>query len=259
LLARCAWIAALVGVALIAGAIFMSPYKNAAAFENAVALNNPTDEHESAAATAAFHAARKEQLTPKFALEDYGFVFLEISALLLFASRKWRVKDIQDVAELLTPTKSSLIFILGLLGAVTTVAAYVSSIFLDFSRGAFPPWADSIVIPLISTPFLLLILLAVAAIFSAAASPRYKGGLRLGNVIRGNARPHFGWLILLGVPAIASGSLVVLNVATGDPLFLLPSILWFSFFALFLGGHHSSTSTGENEPSTTPVVIASES
>jgi hypothetical protein len=250
---------AFVGVVLIGASFFMSPYKNAAAFEDAVVKNNPTDEKEAAAATIAFNAERKAQLTPKYAFADYGLVLLEISALLLFASRKLRAPRFQDIPEVLVPTKSSVVFVIGLLGAVTTVAAYAASIVLDFSRGAFPPWADSIVIPLIGTPILLLVLLAIAVIFSAGASPSYKGGSRLGNVVRRNSRPHLGWLSLLGVPATASGAAVVLNVVTGDPLFFLPSVFWLCFFTLFLGGHQSSTDNGVNEPSTAPVVVASKS
>ena len=99
-----------------------------------------------------FYQLRKEYLTPKIKLEDYGITFILTSIPFLLVS-------LIGIDKLKTPNEKIWIVIVGILAALITNAGYVGDLFCEMYRDSYPHWGDSLVIPLMGIPFLLLMFL----------------------------------------------------------------------------------------------------
>ena len=110
---------------------------------------------------------------------------------------------------------------LGTLAAIATTGTELVSLFLDLHRGEFPWFADSVIIPLISLPIALLLLLGWMGVHL---------GLRrwVWRSVYGTRRDLFRfWLQAMGA---MMGLLLLRSLQTGDFLFLLPCLLWLAFY-----------------------------
>lgn len=97
-----------------------------------------------------FFELRESYLTPKFELENYGLVFIILGLYTLFLiPKKWQ--------DFKSPKYKGATILIGALAVLLTIGGYVGDLFLEMTRDSYPPWADSLGIPLMSVPGLLLI------------------------------------------------------------------------------------------------------
>jgi hypothetical protein len=157
------------------------------------------------------------------------------------------VRCLRDLASIGTPAHRWKVLTLGLAAAFLTTIAYVVSLFLDASRDAFPPWADSLGIPLAGVPFMFVFLIAIAVSVVIIGTAAYVPGASLRQAFLPNSRPHAVWLVVLGVPLVFCAGAVAITALAGDFLFLAPSLLWLAFFAFVFAARQrpaNSSSSG---------------
>ena len=164
----------------------------------------------------AYYAARTRALTPKYRLQDYGATILTFG--LVVAMLSWR------------PIKapgSRLGFIGVAVAAPTlTVVGFVFDLVQGQSRWEFPPWADSLGIPLMGVPVMLVVglLWALAHFLFIAGLPRSAGvPLSYAAIRRGNR-----WLLVV---CSLTALLIVGVVVDGAYWYAVPGALWLYFYA----------------------------
>lgn len=122
-------------------------------------------------ASAQFHKLRDEYLSYKYMLQDYALTFLILGLSAFVMLRKGN--------KLYAPSSNLKAALIGFSAALLTTGTYIGDLFLEYSRGAYPSWADSLGIPLIAVPFLAFILLGWAAINMLALKGKYQAGALL--------------------------------------------------------------------------------
>ncbi len=175
--------------------------------------------------TEAFYTLRKEYLTPKYRLEDYGItlLILAVSLLVLF-HRGWKT---------FTPHKKSYIALVGLAAVFSTSIALVGDLFLDGIRGEFPIWADTLIIPLMSIPPILLVLFIWYALQLTGFIGTFKTNVQL-SIQKFNI-PVLLYSLQLAVVLVFT----CIIIFEGAFWFLAPALLWCAFFAYLLVGKGS--------------------
>lgn len=97
-----------------------------------------------------FFELRESYLTPKFDLENYGLVYIILGLYtLVLIPKKWQ--------DFKSPKYKGTTVLIGALAVLLTIGGYVGDLFLEMTRDSYPPWSDSLGIPLMSVPGLLLI------------------------------------------------------------------------------------------------------
>ena len=114
----------------------------------------------------------------------------------------------------------SKIVLLGFSAAILTAAGYIGDLFLEFSRGSYPHWADSLSIPLAGVPILFFIFTSWAAIHMLGLMGKFVTGA----TISGLRFRKINWWH--GVLAIATALIVILFIYDG---------CFFYSFALIVG------------------------
>jgi hypothetical protein len=232
---RVSIISGVLGLLLLAWSAILPPYKNQALVEEARS-GYPSGIDASRAASEAYWAVRDAQLTPKFTLQNYGATLVAL-ALLFVAMRQFlSVDNLSALASINTPTTRWKVVALGMLAAVLTPIAYVASLLLGAARDEFPPWADSLGIPLAGVPFIFFFLVICAGLFSAVGIVSFRKGIPLMGVFRASSRPPLLWSLTLGIPLAISVAFTCLTLAAGDFLFFVPFALWTVFFLVLLAG-----------------------
>ena len=198
----------IIGIALFIGGLGMPRYRDAEDYERRyLALEGPER-------TKAFHALRKECLTPSLKFQDYGLTSIALGVVLFAIGHR------RTIVAVLPKTKASAAG-LGCIATFITIGAQVGSLFLDFKRGEFPHWADSLGIPLSGMPIMLGMLLFWAGIHSLLMPGK-------------NASFHWlalrimkGWLMLM---LILTSLILLTSALYGDFWQILPAFLWISFY-----------------------------
>ncbi len=164
----------------------------------------------------AYHAARAQALTPKYRLQDYGGTLLTLGVSVAVLS--WR--------PLKAPASSLGFIAVALLAPSASVGALVFDLVQGQSRWAFPPWADSLGIPLMGIPILLVvgIVWSGAHLILLAGVPRRQGVHVSYRAVR---RGH-PWLLLV---CTLTALLVVALGTDGAYWFAIPGLLWLYFYA----------------------------
>ena len=164
----------------------------------------------------AYYAARTEALTPKYRLQDYGATSLVFGLILALCS--WRR---------LSAPKSTLGFlVLAVVAPLLTAAAFAFDLFQGQARWEFPSWADSLGIPLMGLPVLLvagLIWAFVHVTFLAGVRRRGRAPITLVAMRRGNP-----WLLVVSA---LTALLVVAMAAEGAYWYAVPGVIWLYFYA----------------------------
>ncbi|WP_445359745.1 hypothetical protein ACJJIL_11515 [Microbulbifer sp. EKSA005] len=172
-----------------------------------------------------FYNLRNEYLSPKYRYQDYGFTFLILGIAVFTLFRKGELIN--------APSSKGRIALIGFCAATLTVGASVGDIFLEFYRGSYPWWADSIGIPLMSIPFLAIILFGWALLNLLAMNGKFKvGGIISFKKIKGS---NYFYLFLLVITAV----IVALCVAEAYFWMVLPSLLWLYFYASLWAGRYA--------------------
>lgn len=196
------------GVALFVGGLALPRYHNQQEYEQRYrALLGPNRSND-------FHELRKQSLTSSFKIQDYGLSVVAIGAL-LFAAVRWR-----QIAPHLPKGKFT-VLLLGALAAFVAVIAQVGALMLEYSRGEFPHWADSLGIPLAGMPVLFFALLFWAGLHVLMVREKTGATWRL------TLRLLNGWLAFL---IAATAAIFGWSAAVGDFWQLIPAALWIGFY-----------------------------
>ncbi len=141
-LAAIFWLA---GAALLGYADTLPRFTDAAAYSQQSAQLPYRD-------SAAFHKLRLDMLSPKDALHDYGWSLVAAGVFALWAG--WR-------KELSLHTPKSPWTIVALAFVLPLLHGWSARFELDqsFLRGEFPTWADTLAIPMMSVPILVVLML----------------------------------------------------------------------------------------------------
>jgi len=194
----------LAGLVMLAYAMTLPVYKDENAFQLRYSEMRSGD-------SAAFHALRDEQLTPKYRLQDYGVCALLLSGVLAVRHRIWRM---------MTPRTALPIVAAALLAPALTVAASVFDLIQGMERGEFPHWADSLGIPLMGMPVLLVAALVWSLAHLAFLSGKRRSGVPLRNAF---ARGANIWLLVVAaITLILTAGLLV----EGAYWFAPAGVLW---------------------------------
>ena len=199
----------LIGIAMLGHASSLAPYKDEALFmEQYMAL--------SSGQSAEYLKLRDAMLTPKYQLQDYGGTLVAAAAgLFLLFRRGWR--------NLKSPESRATLLGLALAASCLTVGGYVFDLFLGLERGEFPHWADSMGIPLMGAPVLLVGLLAWSGAHLAFVRGTYQSTL----LWQAASRNANWWLLLI---AALTGLLVAVCAAFGQYWYAVPGVAWLYFY-----------------------------
>jgi hypothetical protein len=205
-----------IGVALLAYASSLPAYTDPSAFFEKYMQLAPGQSEE-------YWALRNSMLTPKFELEDYGILLLLTGTIaLIFGGR-----------EIRSPKSKVTLVIIAICAPLFTVAGFTTDLLVGYSRDAFPHWSDSMAIPLMGMPVVLVALLAWAGAHLGLFSRDYRPGapLRLALSLRANR-----WLLII---AAITFVLVVMSAVLGQYLDAIPGILWLYFYLSLAAGRIS--------------------
>lgn len=157
---------------------------------------------------------RREFSSEKYRLEDYGFTLIGLAALALLTIRKQRVR-------IETPRHPWTLAGLAICLPFLTAGAMFGEMSQAYARGEFPPWADSMGIPLmgIFPLFLLLFAWAIAHLVFFLNGP-YIPGIPLALAISGKSSK---WLLCM---AACTTVIAVFSLAMGDYWYGMPCVLW---------------------------------
>ena len=208
----------IVGFGLIGYALPLEPYTDKDAFyEEMYALY----EHENK--SQAYFELRESYLTPKYTLENYALIAITLGLyILILIPKNWR--------DFKTPKSKIAMVSIGVLAVLFSIVSYVGSLYLDAIRDAFPPWADSLGIPLMSAPFLFCLfsgwfainLIGLIAPFRTAVSItefRFK-------------KANYWYLALIGISVFFLFYCIYYNDFWGTAT----NMMWIYFYlSLFLG------------------------
>ena len=166
--------------------------------------------------SAAYFNARDRAVTAKFKLQDYGVTLLTCAVLLAVVSRR----------ALKAPSSFVGFVILAGLAPFLTVAGYIFDLLQAQARWEFPPWGDSLGIPIMGVPVIFVTGLAWAfAHFILLIGVPQRAGVALSlSAIR---RGHLWLLIVSALTAI----LVAFMAAYGAYFYAVPGLLWLYFYA----------------------------
>jgi hypothetical protein len=209
----------LVGIAILGFASSITPYKDEALFmERYMAL--------SAGQSAEFGQLREEMLTPKFQLQDYGGTLIALAAGVFLVSRKgWR--------NLKSPHSRAALLAVAFASPLLTVGAYIFDLLLGFERQEFPRWADSMGIPLMGAPVLLVILLGWSGAHLALLRSPYRPAL----LSRAASLKANWWLLSI---AAITAALVLLCVSVGQYWYAVPGTVWLYFYLSLAAARRSN-------------------
>jgi hypothetical protein len=164
----------------------------------------------------AYYRAREQALTLKFRLQDFGITTL-VCALGLAAFKRWRPR---------APRSRGGFVILAVAAPLLMASALVFDLVQSQARWEFPPWADSLGIPLMGVPVLLIVGLAWAfshLVLLAGIPLRTGTPLSLMAMRRGHL-----WLMVV---SFVTTVLILAEGAEGAYWYVIPGALWLYFYA----------------------------
>jgi hypothetical protein len=172
-----------------------------------------------------FYDLREEYLSPKFTFQDYGFTFLILGLATFIFFRKDQPIN--------APSSKAEIALIGFGAAALTTGGYVGDLFLEFSRGSSPWWADSPGIPLMGVPVLGFIFFSWAALNLFAMNGEFNAGVPISfKSIRGS---NYFYLFLL----IITIGIVALCAIDAYYWMVLPGMFWLYFYAALWAGRNT--------------------
>jgi hypothetical protein len=199
----------LLGVIIIGYAYSLPPYNDEALFmERYMALSEGQSTE--------YWKLRDEMLTLKFQLQDYGGTLIAIAAGVFIVSHKgWR--------QLKSPSSRATLFGIAFVAPLLTVGAYAFDLFQGYARGEFPHWADSMGIPLMGVPVLLVVLLVWAGAQLAFLRSTYQSA----SLALAVSRRSNWWLLSISAITVV---LVALCAAVGQYWYAIPGAVWLYYY-----------------------------
>lgn len=160
-----------------------------------------------------YFKVRRELLTPKYILIDHGIQAFLIGVLLLFIHYRFNGKLYAVSSHKSTIT-------LAIILPFFTVASFLFDLLQGQARWEFPPWADSIAIPLLGLPITLIILLIVSALVMLFSKRSKTDLLEIREAFHPRINP------ILAIFLLAVIALTALSVYEGKYWFSVPTLLW---------------------------------
>jgi hypothetical protein len=229
---RIALIIGIIGILILSWSSTFKPYKDSSEISKAM-QNYPQGNMNSQAASEKYLATRYSQLTPKYSLEDYGLTLIILALIVLFTTWIYSVRSFSDLRNICTPNSIWIIVIIGIAASILTPLSSGASLILGSWRDEYPPWADSLGIPLMGTPIMVVVFLLFVALFSFLSNLDFTGGQNILFVFRKKMLPKSWYWAMFGIPMFFSLMATIVSIANGDFLLLIPSFIWFIYF-LFL-------------------------
>lgn len=197
-------------------------YKNETFFQSQyMAIQIEPSTHE---ASKKFYELRESQLTNKYRIQDYSLMTFFVGVTLL------GLVYLGGTRALSLDSKKKIIF-LGIFSALITSGASFGSLMLDFNRGEFPWWADSLGIPIATAeiPQLLFLLVWVIchSLFLRGRFECRKPIFRI-DVIKSNY-----WLSFV---TSISFLLLVESVVRAGFMMIIPCSAWIYFYLSLAAG-----------------------
>jgi len=164
----------------------------------------------------AYFSTWEQAVTAKFRLQDYGVTLLTFAVLLAVISRR----------SLKAPSSRLSFVILAALAPFLTVIGYAFDLMQAQTRWEFPPWGDSLGIPIMGVPVMFVAGLAWALshFILLAGIPQRAGVCISFSAIRQGHR----WL--LAVSALTA-ILIAIAAAEGAYCYTIPGLVWLYFYA----------------------------
>lgn len=134
-----------VGIFLIIQSTDMPAHTNEKLYNEAISNVEQGDYTE-------YDRVREIYLTSKYDFEDYGYT-LTILSIPIF------IIGIVGFNRLETPSKRVWVLTIGLLAVMISTIGFVYDLFLEMDRDIYPPWADSLAIPLMGVPGMVILLI----------------------------------------------------------------------------------------------------
>jgi hypothetical protein len=224
---------ALFGLLIFAYSFVLDAYTNAEEYNEAY-LSIDREALGREASFEAFHKLREKYLTNKFRYQDYGITFISLGLFLIIVGRKgW--------ANISSPSAKWKTLLLGFGAALLTAAGYVGDLFLEFSRGSYPHWADSLGIPLAGMPIMLIILFFWAA-FNMIGLGKYAPSASISNMGIHNINWWYGILSLL------TALITLLCIYDGFFWLVFPGLLWLYFYLSVMAGRKAANKASQPTP-----------
>ncbi len=170
-----------------------------------------------------FYKLRKEYLTPKYNLEDYGITFF-ITGLVIF------VVSALGFDRLRSPKKKVWIVIIGIIAAIFSNVGYVGDLFLEMYRGSYPSWADTIAIPLMGVPFLFLLSLIWVGLNLIGLAINFKTGVAIFPFHFDNLNYWYAIILLITIV------LTLFTILSGYFWQVISGFLWIYFYLSIMIG-----------------------
>jgi hypothetical protein len=223
----------LVGAAMLANSLMMSPFKDAEAFDERTAKLAPSSLFFSGDQRywqrMAYRKHYAEMRTPKYQLQDYSISLIGLSCLILAATRG-------GTRGLTTPTEYETPILLAFFLPFITVICEMLDLYQRYYRREFPPWVELRDISMMNTPFLLGILLLISLPHLMFLRAGFHPRVPLTKII--SFKTNWWLLLVLGVTSY----FILMDLLYCNVLDALSGCFWIYFF-LSLGtaphGEHS--------------------
>ncbi len=224
---------AILGVILLLIASTLDAYRDPSLIEQAKA-QYPEQPEDSRIASEQYWNVRDSQLTLKYPLQNYALTLLVSSLAVSIPMSVLHVKRIRDLLRAHSPRKFSALLLIGILAAFLTPLTDIARTFLSSWRDEYPPWADSIGLALMRSPISFSFLLAIVLVYSGAGWLYFAGGQTIASAFHRTTCPPMWWCFLTGAPAALVLLMILLFIAFGEFFYIVPSILWLTFFLFLL-------------------------
>ncbi len=216
----------LLGVGLILYSLSLSPYTDEQVFlERYMSLSSGQSKE--------YWQLRNEMLTSKYRIQDYGGTACLAGVVLLLLTRT-RFHNPKERWPLVAMVLSA---------PAVSVGAFVFDIFQGARRGEFPPWADSIGIPLMGVPVQLAVLLVWALAHLVFLKAPFATSRPLSFAFSRQANP---WLLLVSA---ATTALIILLAVDGAYWYALAGALWLYIYLALAAGRRA-----DMEPDEPPLL-----
>jgi hypothetical protein len=180
-----------------------------------------------------FYQLRAEYLSPKYRIQDYGFTFLILGLTTFILVRKGQ--------PIKAPSSHAKVALIGFIAAALTTGGYVGDLFVEFFRGSYPWWADSLGIPLMGVPLLAFIFFGWAALNLLAMNGKFEAGAPIS--FKGLRGSNYFYLILLIVTAL----IVALCIIDAYFWMVLPGVFWLYFYASLWAGRYTANKSSQQD------------
>lgn len=209
----------LAGVSLFVYSLTLLPYTDRELFMERY-NNIPMGQSEE------YWKLRGEMLTPKYQLQDYGITLMVAAVIAFIITRGERVR-------IESPKSRARLLALGIFLPFITGVGNAYDLFQLLFRGENPWWADSIGIPLMGIPVLVVLLL----IWSMVHLVFIKGHNRMPAAITKASAGTSVWLIIV---MVLTAIPTIICTGFGQYWYAIPGLLWLYYYlsigAIMAGG-----------------------